>query len=100
MSNPAGTWSVTVATPFGDQGLTIELVVEGEDVSGTATHEAGVYPFTGGTYRDDTVVFEVSLEAPVKADLKVTLRADGDRIAGKAKAGLLSFKVEGERAAA
>ena len=98
MSNPAGTWKVTVATPFGDQGLTIDLVVDGEDVSGTATHEAGVYPFTGGTYRDDKTVFEVSLEAPVKADLKVTLRVDGDRISGKARAGLLSFKLEGARA--
>jgi len=100
MSNPAGTWNVTVATPFGDQSLAITLDVSGVAVSGVARHDAGTFPFSGGTYRDDKVVFEVSLEAPVRADLKVTLQADGDSISGKAKAGLMpSFKVTGTRAA-
>jgi hypothetical protein len=98
MSNPAGTWNVTVATPFGDQDLQITLKVDGDKVSGTAKHPSGTFPFDGGSYRDDKVVFEVSLDAPVKADLKVTLRADGDAITGKAKAGLLSFKASGTRA--
>ncbi|HEV7743148.1 MAG TPA: hypothetical protein VGO65_12105 [Pseudolysinimonas sp.] len=98
MSNPAGTWKVHVATPFGDQDLTIEIVVDGEDVSGTATHSAGTFPFSGGTYRDDKVVFEVALTAPVQADLKVKVRADGDTLTGKARAGLMSFKVTGTRA--
>jgi hypothetical protein len=99
MSNPAGTWNVTVSTPFGDQSLVIELVVDGEKVSGTAKHGAGTFPFEGGRYRDDKVVFEVSLEAPVKADLKVTVQADGDTLSGKAKAGIMpSFKVRGTRA--
>lgn len=101
MSNPAGTWNVVVATPFGDQDLEITLVIDGEKVSGTATHPSGAFPFEGGTYRGDKVVFEVSLTAPVTADLKVTLQADGDTISGKAKAGLMpSFKVRGTRAKA
>ena len=99
MSNPAGTWNVTVATPFGDQDLTIDLKVDGDKVSGTAKHPSGTFPFDGGTYRDDTVTFEVSLTAPVKADLKVTATADGDRLSGKAKAGLMpSFTISGTRA--
>ena len=99
MSNPAGTWNLTVASPFGDQKLTVELVVDGTKVSGVATHEAGRFPFEGGTYRDDRVVFEMRLTAPIKADLKVTLTADGDTITGKAKTGILpSFKVAGKRA--
>ena len=99
MSNPAGTWNVVVASPFGDQPLTIDLVVDGDDVSGSAKHSAGTFPFSGGTYRGDTVVFEVSLTTPVTADLKVTLQADGDSISGKAKTGILpSFKVTGTRA--
>ena len=100
MSNPAGTWNVTVSSPFGDQPLTIQLTVDGDEVSGTALHSAGTFPFSGGTYRDDKVVFEVSLTAPVTAELKVTLRADGDTISGKAKTGILpSFTVKGTRAA-
>lgn len=99
MSNPAGTWNVIVATPFGDQDLEISLKVDGEDVSGTAKHPSGTFPFEGGTYRDDTVTFEVSLTAPVATDLKVTVTADGDRISGKAKAGLMpSFTISGTRA--
>lgn len=99
MSNPAGTWNVTVATPFGDQDLTIDLRVDGEKVSGVAKHPAGTFPFDGGRYRDDRVVFEVSLEAPVKTDLKITLTADGDTISGTAKAGIMpSFTVRGTRA--
>jgi hypothetical protein len=41
----------------------------------------------------------VSLEAPVKADLKIKLKADGDEISGTAKAGIMpSFAVRGTRA--
>jgi hypothetical protein len=99
MSNPAGSWNVTVATPFGDQDLTIDMRVDGEKVSGVAKHPAGSFPFDGGRFRDDRVVFEVSLEAPVKADLKIKLRADGDEISGTAKAGIMpSFAVRGTRA--
>jgi len=99
MSNPAGTWNVTVATPFGDQDLAIELKIDGEKVSGTAKHPSGTFPFEGGSYTDDTVKFEVSLEAPVKADLTVTVKADGDSLTGKAKAGLMpSFTITGTRA--
>jgi hypothetical protein len=99
MSSLAGTWDVVVATPFGDQDLTIDLRVDGEKVSGVAKHPAGSFPFDGGRYRDDRVVFEVSLEAPVKADLKIKLKADGDEISGTAKAGIMpSFKVRGTRA--
>lgn len=90
---------MTVSSPFGDQPLKIQLVVDGEDVSGTATHSAGTFPFSGGRYRDDTVTFDVSLTAPVKADLKVTLQADGDTISGKAKTGFFpAFAVTGTRA--
>ena len=98
MSNPEGTWNVTVATPFGDQDLEIDLKVDGENVSGTAKHPSGTFPFEGGTYKDDTVKFEVSLEAPVKADLTVTVKAAGDTLSGKAKAGLMpSFTITGTR---
>ncbi|CAN5365810.1 hypothetical protein BH09ACT4_BH09ACT4_09350 [soil metagenome] len=98
MSNPAGTWNFTVATPFGDQTLVVELAVDGDKVSGTATHDSGMFPLTDGSYRDGKVVFELSLTTPVTADLKVTLKADGDTMSGKAKAGLLSFKMTGTRA--
>jgi hypothetical protein len=100
MSNPAGTWNVTVSTPFGPQQLTIDLVVDGEKVSGTATHESGTFPFEGGTYAKDEVTFEVTLTQPVSADLTVTLKADGDRITGTARSGLFRFQAEGTRAAA
>lgn len=98
MSNPAGTWNVNVSTPFGDQQLSISIVVDGSDVSGVATHESGTYPFSGGTYVNDKVTFEVSLTSPIKADLKIKVQADGDTITGKAKAGMLSLKVKGTRA--
>lgn len=98
MSNPSGTWNVTVSSPFGPQQLDMQIVVDGEQVSGAAIHSAGRFPFEGGTYRDDTVRFEVSLTAPVTADLKVKLKADGDTISGKARAGVLSFGLRGTRA--
>jgi len=98
MSNPAGTWNLTVSTPFGPQELQLEIVVDGDEVHGTATHSSGSMPFEGGTYENDEVTFEVSLTAPVTADLKVKLKADGDELTGSAKAGLLSFTADGTRA--
>ena len=98
MSNPSGLWNLTVSTPFGPQELQLDIRVEGEKVSGTAKHASGSMRFDGGTYNNDEITFEVSLTAPVTADLKVKLKADGDTLRGKAKAGLLSFKAEGTRA--
>ena len=98
MSNPSGTWNVTVATPFGDQDLKIAIMVDGEKVSGTATNASGSMTFDGGVYRDDTVTFEISITTPITTDLKVTLTADGDTIAGTAKAGMLSLTATGTRA--
>jgi hypothetical protein len=104
VSGVAGIWDVIVSTPFGDQDLTIDLVVDGTApggtaVSGVARHAAGTFPFEGGTLKGHTVTFRVSMTAPVTADLKVTLTADGDTISGKAKAGLMpSFAVHGRRA--
>jgi hypothetical protein len=97
MSNPAGTWNLTVSTPFGPQELQLEIIVDGEEVHGTATHSSGSTPFEGGVYENDEVRFEVSLTAPVTADLTVNLKADGDTLTGSAKAGMLSFTAEGTR---
>jgi hypothetical protein len=98
MSNPSGTWNVTVSTPFGPQQLTIDLKVVGEKVSGTATHPSGSMTFDGGTYTDDKVKFRVSLTAPITTELKVSAKADGDTLTGNAKAGMLSFSLAGTRA--
>jgi hypothetical protein len=99
MSNPAGNWNVTVATPFGDQEMLLEIVIHGEKVSGSAKFASGGnMRFSGGEYHDDKLTLGMSLTTPVKADLKVTLTADGDTISGKAKAGMLSFKATGTRA--
>lgn len=89
---------MTVSTPFGDQDLVIDLNVDGEKVSGAATHPSGAFPFDGGVYKNDEVKFHLSLTTPVKADLKVKLKADGDAISGKARSGLLSFGLKGTRA--
>jgi hypothetical protein len=98
MSDLAGTWNVVVATPFGDQDLRIDLVVDGAAVSGVARHAAGTFPFEGGTLKGGTATFRVSMTAPVTADLKVTLTAEGDTISGTAKAGLMpAFAVRGRR---
>lgn len=98
MSNPSGAWNVTVSTPFGPQELTIELKVVGEKVSGIAKHDSGTMSFDGGTYKDDKVKFHVSLTSPITAELKVSAKADGDTLTGKASAGMLSFNLKGTRA--
>lgn len=96
---PSGTWDVVVSTPFGDQDLSIDIVVDGTDVSGVSRHSSGTFPFEGGTLTGDTVTFDVSLTAPVTADLKITMTFDGDTVTGKAKAGLMpGFTIRGSRA--
>ncbi len=99
MSEIAGTWDVVVATPFGDQDLSVDLVVDGTEVSGVSRHAAGTFPFRGGTLADDTVTFDVTLTSPVTADLTITMTFDGDTVTGKAKSGLMpGFRITGRRA--
>ncbi len=99
MSEISGTWDVVVATPFGDQDLSIDIVVDGTAVSGVSRHSSGTFPFEGGTLAGDTVTFDVTLTSPVTADLKITMTFDGDTVTGTAKTGLMpGFRITGRRA--
>jgi len=100
MTDPSGTWEVEVVTPFGSQGLQLELETKGSAVTGTASLGSTRVPIRDGRMAGEHLSFDVDVTDPMELTLAVKLTIDGDTLGGKAKAKgklLPSAKVTGRR---
>jgi len=84
----AGTWKITVKTPMGDQQSTLALAVDGATLRGTQTSSFGVSELTGGVVNGDSATWNAKMTSPFTMDLEFSATFDGDKIAGKVKAGM------------
>ena len=102
MTDPSGTWEVEVVTPFGTQGLQLDLEATASAVTGTASLGSTRVPIRDGSITGEPLTFEVDVTDPMELTLAVKLTIDGDTLTGKAKAKgklLPSAKVTGRRVA-
>jgi hypothetical protein len=83
-----GTWKITLQTPMGAQTSTIELVSDGNALSGTqsGTHESG--PIYDGSVNGDTATWKVDITRPMPLTVTFAATVEGDTISGTAKAGI------------
>jgi hypothetical protein len=98
----AGTWNMTIDTPIGKQHATLVLT-ENADGSWAGTSrsldsgEEGA--LTDLTVEGNDVTWHQSVTKPMKLNLKCTVTIDGDKLSGKAKAGMFpAVTMTGERA--
>ena len=99
MANITGAWDIVTASPIGKQKLTLDFVVTGSAVSGTATNDNEHVGLKDGELVGDTATFIVNLKKPLPLAIAYTLRFDGDAVAGTAKAGFFPVSaVVGTRA--
>ena len=83
-----GTWNITLQTPMGAQSSTVELVTDGNALSGTQSGNGESGPIYDGRIEGDTATWKVSITRPMSLTVTFTAKIEGDSISGTAKAGM------------
>jgi hypothetical protein len=83
-----GTWNITVDTPMGTQSSTLELASDGASLTGTQSGNGESGPIYEGSVDGDEVTWKVDITRPMALTVTFKGKVDGDRISGKASAGI------------
>jgi len=93
-----GEWEAIVATPVGKLPVKLSIWTEEGGIAGTATQEDETVAFVDPVLHRDKLVWFMRITKPMRLQLKFEVTADGDRLTGFAKAGILpASKVSGTR---
>lgn len=99
MSVANGTWNITIQSPMGARENTVDLMVSGDTLTGTASGPDGSQAIAEGKVVDAEVSWSVSITKPVSTTLQFSGVVDGDSISGTVKAGMFGgFPFSGRRA--
>ena len=82
-----GTWNTTINTPMGAQNGTLELNVDGSDLSGKMSSPQGEMAIENGTIDGDSLSWKAAITAPMPMTLEFSATVDGDAITGTVKLG-------------
>lgn len=94
-----GDWDMTLKAPMGGQTFLAHFDTDGTSLSGYLSAPEGRQEFSGGTFEDGRMKFEVKVDKPMKVTLKYDLQATADSITGKCKMGMFgTAKVNAVRA--
>jgi hypothetical protein len=93
----AGKWTITINTPAGVQTGTLDLAVDGANLTGWVWDERHRVPLSDGTIDGNQLAWSMKVAAKVKFTLKCKATVEGDRITGTAKHMLGSIAFSGVR---
>jgi len=82
-----GIWNTTINTPMGAQNGTLELNVDGSDLSGKMSSPQGEMAIENGAIDGDTLSWKAAITAPMPMTLEFSATVDGDAITGTVKLG-------------
>ena len=82
-----GTWNTTINTPMGAQNGTLELNVDGSDLSGKMSSPQGEMAIESGAIDGDSLSWKAAITAPMPMTLEFSATVDGDAITGTVKLG-------------
>ena len=82
-----GTWNTTINTPMGAQNGTLELNVDGSDLSGKMSSPQGEMAIEHGAIDGDSLSWKAAITAPMPMTLEFSATVDGDAITGTVKLG-------------
>ena len=95
-----GTWNLSINTPLGEQKVVLQLVQEGDQISGTSTNDLeGEQPLKDPQLNGNRLTWKSDITRPIKATAVMDLTFNGDSVTGTARAGMFpAAKVIGRRA--
>lgn len=91
MSELAGTYDFTVATPMGEQSGTMVVVpnVDGTGFDGTLAGSLGAMEIKDGTITGNTLNWQMNMSMPLPMTLDCEAIIDGDNVIGTIDAGMM-----------
>lgn len=93
-----GTWAITVNTPMGAQATTLTLKTDGSALTGEQSADGSSTAIYDGSVDGDAVSWKVDVTKPMALSVSFRGKIEGDRISGKAKAGMFpAMAFEGSR---
>jgi hypothetical protein len=93
-----GKWSIVVQSPMGAQKAELELISDGNTLTGTQSVEQGSLPIANGKTDGKGAEWSVDIAQPLSLTLTFNAKTDGDAISGSVKAGAFgSFPFSGKR---
>ncbi|MCC3371448.1 DJ-1/PfpI family protein [Cohnella sp. REN36] len=84
-----GDWEITIATPVGKLPVRLSITTQDGIVRGTASQGDETVPLVDPVLQDRKLTWSLPVTKPLRLNLKFEAEADGDRIGGTAKAGIL-----------
>lgn len=98
MSDIAGTWEIRVTSLLGSIDGTLDLVVDGDTVTGTGRAANGSIKLDEGTVDGDSVTIPIDLSNPIEVRATAKLTVSGDTMKGKISgAPIPGVRVSGRR---
>ena len=83
-----GTWNITLQTPLGAQSSTVELVSDGNALSGTQSGNGESGAIYDASADGDTATWKVDITRPLSLTVTFSASVKGDSISGEASAGM------------
>jgi hypothetical protein len=95
-----GKWNLSIATPMGEQKVELELVQDGDQVTGVSRNDLeGETPMVDPVLNGNKLTWKSNITRPIKVTATMELTFNGDLVTGTAKAGMFpAAKVIGQRA--
>ena len=95
-----GKWNLSIATPMGEQKVELELVQDGDQVSGVSRNDLeGETPMVDPVLNGNKLTWKSNITRPIKVTATMEITFNGDLVTGTAKAGMFpAAKVVGQRA--
>jgi hypothetical protein len=95
-----GEWFIKIATPIGQQAVTLKIADEGGSIQGTATQGNETVEFVDARCEGFRLRWVQHVTKPMRITVRFDLIRDGDAISGTAKAGIFpASQVVGARSA-
>ena len=92
------TWRCTLQTPAGPQELTVQLVRNGETLTGRIDSPMGGEAISNGKIAGDKLTWTMQVSKPMSIKLSFDVRVNGTEMTGKVKLGLFgSAALSGQR---
>lgn len=84
-----GRWAIVIATPIGRQDVVLDMVDRDGAVSGTATQGSETVPLLDPAIGGNRMTWSQKITRPMALTIRFDVVRDGDKLAGKAKPGIL-----------
>jgi len=80
-----GKWNVTIQTPFGDKSGVLDLVVDGDRITGSLSDAEYFARITDGRVEGSELKWSAKITKPMRLSFRFSAIVDADCIRGEAK---------------